>query len=114
MRKVLLCNQCQLFIVSRVVGHDGVLTAVVDHGFAARELDDRRVPAGVFEREMNGGLPPVCLHHHRLECVHQGQRIGDGACLVEQILAEQSHLDSRPAGITGPDVGGLEVQGVHP
>jgi hypothetical protein len=82
----LLCKQFQLLIISRVVGHQGVLTVVVHDHPAVVQLDDCRVSVGVLDGQVQGGLAAPRTHHHQLDVVHQAQRLGDGGSLVEQVL----------------------------
>ena len=112
MGEVLARQQFQLLVISRVVGHQGELPAVVDDGVPAGELDDGRVAAAVLEREMEVGVVAVGVDHEHVDAVHQGQRLGNGIRLIQQVLQPQPGLDTGLARLACPEVGGLQVETV--
>jgi hypothetical protein len=112
MRIVLFGKQFQLFVVGRVVGHQGELSTVMDHHGAVVELDDRGVATDVLECDVDGGVEPVRTHHRHVDTVHQCQGLGDAARLVQQVLQPHAGVQTGLGGVARTEIRRLEIQAV--
>jgi hypothetical protein len=102
----------QLVLIARIVRHQPVLRAVVEDELPADVLHDRRVAVGVFDRQVQGGLMAVRLHHRQLDVAHQGDRLIDGSRVIQQVLGPQGNLQGRPGRVALGEPGRLQVQRV--
>ena len=88
----------ELLVVDRRVGHHLILRPVVDLQFALNKLDDRRVPAGIRERQMPGSRLSAQQQRHDLEArvVRPRDGLGDGREVVQEVLQADRQAESGP------------------
>jgi len=81
--------------------------------FVVQVFDDGEVAARILDRKVYGRLETMHLNHHRLDASKQSNGFLNGCSVVQKMLNQHHHLDSRLAGVPRPETSGPEVDHVQ-
>ena len=103
----------QLLIIWWIIGHDPVLTPLVNLRFSINILDDGGVSRHIFKRQMYRRFVTCIFNHNGLKTFHQFQRFRDGRGVIQQILTPKRGLNACLAVITRPVIGRRQKKQIH-